>query len=256
MRRTRCAALLLGLVFGLPGARLEAAAVSVYAAISLSEALQEIATAQEAITGDRVIFNFASSSTLALQIEAGARADIFFSADEAKMDGLEKKKLLEPGTRTSLLSNTLVLVVSADSRLAIAAPRDLAKPEVAHLALADPQIVPAGLYAREFLTKVGLWKQVQSKILPTENVRAALAAVESGNVDAAIVYETDACISKKVRIAYRVPATEGPRISYPVAVLQGSVHPIAARSFVNHLQSAAALEMFRKRGFVVLVPPR
>jgi molybdate transport system substrate-binding protein len=256
MKRMRFAWVLCGLAFGLPAARLEAAELSVYAAISLSDALREIAPANESATGDHVIFNFGSSSTLALQIQEGARADIFFSADEVKMDALEKKKLLEPGTRTSLLSNTLVFVVPADGRLKLASPRDVAKPEVAHLALADPQTAPAGLYAREYLTKLGLWKQVLDKIIPTENVRAALAAVESGNVDAAIVYATDARISKKVRIAYQVPAAEGPRISYPVAVIRGSEHTIAARAFVSRLQSEAALGVFRKYGFVVLVQAR
>lgn len=256
MKRTRYVWVLCGLVFGLPESRLGATDLSVFAAISLSDALQEIAKAHEATTGDQIAFNFGSSSTLALQIREGARADVFFSADEVQMDALEKKKLLDSGTRTSLLSNTLVLVVAADSRLALASPRGLVKPEFAHLAMADPQTVPAGLYAKEYLTKLGLWKQVLDKIIPTENVRAALAAVESGNVDAAIVYATDARISNKVRVAYQVPAAEGPRISYPVAVIRGSEHATAARSFVSRLQSETALGVFRKYGFVVLVQPR
>jgi molybdate transport system substrate-binding protein len=236
-----------------PGAMgLEAAELRVDAAISLSDALREIAPAYEARTGDHVVFNFASSSLLALQIQEGARVDVFFSADEPKMDALEKQGLLEPGTRESLLSNRLALIVSADSRLAVASPPDLTKPQVVHLALADPQTVPAGLYAKEYLKKIGLWKRVIDKIVPTENVRSALAAVESGNVEAAIVYRTDAGISKKVRVAYEVPAAEGPKISYPVAVIRGAPHLVSAGNFVHDLESDTALGVWRKFGFIVL----
>ena len=125
------------------------------------------------------------------------------------MNGLEKRKLLLPGTRKSVLSNTLVIVVPADSNLKIAGPTDLAAPSIRALALAEPQTVPAGIYAKEYLRKQGLWSKVIDRVVPTENVRAALAAVESGNVDAGIVYKTDAGISKKVKIAYEVPTRRG-----------------------------------------------
>src|SRR5947209_6251348 len=224
--------------------------ITVFAAASLTDALQEIAAAYEKATGDKVTFNFAASSALARQIQEGAPADLFFSADEAKMDDLEKRGLLAKGTRRSLLSNALVVVVPADSSLRIAAPADLAKPQVRALALAEPQSVPAGLYAKEWLKSQKLWSRVIDKVIPTENVRAALAAVESGNVSAGIVYRTDAGISKKVKIAYEVSAG-GPKISYPLAVIADSQRQEAARRLLAYLESPAALDVFRRYGFLV-----
>ena len=230
------------------------AEITVFAAASLTDALQEIAAAYEKITGDKVVFNFAASSALARQIQEGAPADLFFSADEAKMDDLEKRGLVAKGTRRSLLSNTLVVVVPADSSLTIASPADLATSKVRALALAEPQSVPAGIYAKEWLKSQKLWSRVIDKVIPTENVRAALAAVESGNADAGIVYRTDARISKKVRIAYEVSAAGaagGPKISYPLAVIAESKRQEAARKLLEYLESPPALEVFRRYGFLV-----
>jgi molybdate transport system substrate-binding protein len=225
--------------------------LTVFAAASLTEALQEIGKAyQEQEPGTHPVFNFAASSTLALQIQEGAPADVFFSADEAKMNALEKKLLL-PGTRHSLLSNTLVIVVHRDSRAIVTAAGDLADPKFAHIALAEPQTVPAGIYAKEYLQTQKVWSKVIDRVVPTENVRAALAAVESGNVEAGIVYKTDAAISKNVRVAYEVPQGEGPRISYPVAVVKDSRQADAAKRFVDHLRTEAALAVFRRFGFRV-----
>ncbi|HSS49070.1 MAG TPA: molybdate ABC transporter substrate-binding protein, partial [Thermoanaerobaculia bacterium] len=198
MRRTRTILMILALVFGLAAAVPAAAAeVNVFAAASLTDALKEIATTYESSSGDKLVFNFGASSTLARQIQEGAPADLFFSADEAKMDSLAKGGLVVKETRKSLLSNTLVVVVPVDSKLVIASPADLATSKVRVLALAEPQSVPAGIYAKEWLKTQKLWSRVIDKVVPTENVRAALAAVESGNVDAGIVYKTDAGISKK-----------------------------------------------------------
>jgi molybdate transport system substrate-binding protein len=142
----------------LAGAReTSAASVTVFAAASLTDSLEKIAAQYERETHDKIVFNFAGSSLLARQIEEGAPADIFFSADEAQMDRLQNKGLILAGTRQSRLSNLLVIIVAADSSLSIAAPRDLAKPSVSRVALADPQAVPAGVYAREFLRKENLW---------------------------------------------------------------------------------------------------
>ena len=167
------------------------------------------------------------------------------------MDGLEKRGLVLKGTRQSLLSNTLVVVVPVDSTLKIAAPADLASTKIRALELAEPQSVPAGIYAKEYLRSVKLWSRVIDRVVPTENVRAALAAVESGNVDAGIVYKTDAGISKKVRIAWEVPAAEGPKISYPLAVMAESKRREAARRLLTYLQSKPALDVFRRYGFLV-----
>jgi len=243
--RTIC--LVLSLLAAVPAS---AAELQVFAAASLTDALKEIAPEYEKATGDKLVLNLGASSTLARQIQEGAPADLFLSADEAKMDGLEKRKLLLAGTRKSVLSNTLVVVVPVDSNLKIAGPADLVA--VRALALAEPQTVPAGIYAKEYLKSKGLWSKVIDRVVPTENVRAALAAVESGNVDAGIVYKTDAGISKKVRIAYEVPKAESPNISYPFAVLAGSERKEAARKLLHYLHSPPALAVFRKYGFLIL----
>lgn len=250
MRRSFPCCLLLACCWLAAPAR--AAELSVFAAASLSDALREISTAYEKERGDRIVLNLGASSMLARQIQEGAPADLFLSADEEKMIGLEKRKLLLPGTRKSVLSNTLVIVVPEDSSLKIAGPRDLAGSSIRALALAEPQTVPAGIYAKQYLRKLGLWSKVIDRVVPTENVRAALAAVASGNVDAGIVYKTDAQIAKRVRIAWEVPRAEGPVISYPFAALAGSARPDAARKLLSYLESPAAIAVFRKYGFLVL----
>lgn len=244
-------ALFISLLGSLGAGRLPAAEVQVFAAASLMDALTEIGRAYEARTGDKILFNFGASSALARQIREGAPADLFFSADEAKMDALEKAGRLAPGTRRSVLSNTLAIVVAADSPLRIASPKDLAGSGVRILALAEPQTVPAGIYAKQYLTAIGLWRAVADRVVPTENVRSALAAVEAGNADAGIVYKTDAAISKKVRVAFAVPRGEGPAISYPCAVLREAPSPEAARRFLSHLGSREAQDVFVRHGFLV-----
>jgi molybdate transport system substrate-binding protein len=229
---------------------LRAADLTIFAAASLSESLKEIARAYEPASGDKLSFNLGASSTLALQIKQGAPADVFFSADEAKMNELAKAGLIIADTRRSLLSNTLVIVVNAEAGADIATPADLAKPAISRVALAEPQTVPAGIYAKEYLKKVGLWEKIIDKVVPTENVRACLAAVESGNADAGIVYKTDALISKKVKIAYAVTTAEGPKISYPLAVMKESKNPEAARKFAAYLASPEARAVFTKHGFL------
>ncbi|HVS53642.1 MAG TPA: molybdate ABC transporter substrate-binding protein [Opitutaceae bacterium] len=227
-----------------------AAELNLFAAASLSDALTEIAKAYEPASGDQLRLNLGASSTLAVQIQQGAPADLFFSADEAKMNELAKAGLVAADTRVSLLSNTLVIVVNADGGAAISAPADLAQPAIARIALTEPQTVPAGIYAKEWLQKTGLWKKIIDRVVPTENVRACLAAVESGNVDAGIVYKTDALISKKVKIACEVAAADGPKISYPLAVIKASKHFAAARKFATYLAGPEARAVFVKYGFL------
>ena len=222
----------------------------VFAAASLTDALHEIAAAYERRTGVSVVFNFGASSILARQIEQGAPADLFLSADEEKMDALAKRGLIDARTRVSVLSNTLVIVVPREGGKRIHAPRDLAATHIRSIALAEPSSVPAGIYARQWLIARGLWNAVSAKVIPTDNVRAALAAVESGNVDAAIVYKTDALISRKVRVAYAVPRADGPAISYPFAVVTEAENPEAARRLLAHLRSKAARDVFTKHGFL------
>ena len=225
--------------------------VLVFAAASLTDALKEIAASWEIAGGERIAFNFASSSTLALQIREGAPANLFLSADEAQMDGLERAGLVVPGTRRSVLSNTLVAVVPKDSALRIASARDLAGKGVERLALAEPTSVPVGVYSKKFFERVGIWDALAPKVVPTENARATLAAVESGNVDAGIVYRTDAAISKHVRIAFEIPAAMGPAISYPFALVKGAPRETEARRFLAYLGSPAARAVFVRYGFLV-----
>ena len=244
MRRALFALLLL------VGSTLGATEVRVFAAASLTDALREIAGAYERRTGDRIVFNFGASSILARQIEQGAPADLFLSADEEKMNALAKGGLIDARTRTSVLSNTLVIVVPRDGGQRIAAAHDLAAKPIRSIALAEPSSVPAGIYARQWLMACGLWDRVKGKVIPTDNVRAALAAVESGNVDAAIVYKTDALLSREVRIAYAVPREAGPAISYSFAVVTEAEHPQAARRLLAHLRSKPALDVFARHGFL------
>jgi molybdate transport system substrate-binding protein len=231
--------------------RLPAEEITVFAAASLTDALTEIGAAHEKATGDKVRFNFAASNTLARQIEAGAPADIFFSADEAQMDALAAKGLIARDTRKALLGNTLVIVTAPDGP-AIAKVADLSGPAIRRLSLGDPKAVPAGVYAKQFLEKLNLWETLQPKIVPAENVRAALAVVESGNAEAGIVYKTDAAISRKVKIALEIPASEGPAIRYPVALVAGSSHNAAAKKFLSYLADKEAGAVFSKRGFTLL----
>jgi molybdate transport system substrate-binding protein len=248
--RSSLAALIIAL--SLPGAAtLIAADVHVFAAASLTDCLKEIAFAYERQTADKIVFNFGASSFLARQIEEGAPADIFFSADEAKMDGLEKKGLIVKETRKSRLSNSLVVVVATDSALRIKSARDLADAKVKRIALADPKTVPAGVYSKAYLERLNLWPAIESKIVPADNVRAALAAVESGNVEAAMVYKTDAAISKKVKVACEVPSSDTPGISYSIAAVKDSKQLDAARRFLKHLGSDEAGRVFEKFRFIV-----
>lgn len=225
--------------------------VTVFAAASLTDSLKEIGADYAQETGQKVVFNFEASSVLARQIENGAPADIFFSADEAQMDALANKGLVDPATREDRLGNTLVVIVPLDSDVKINSPKDLTRASIAKLALGDPKAVPAGVYAKAWLKKLLIWDAIEPKVVPTENVRGALAAVASGNADAGIVYKTDATISQQVRIAYKVPAADGPDIRYPMAMVKASQQPEAAKKFLKYLDSDKAANVFEKFGFVV-----
>jgi len=227
-----------------------AAEVNVYAAASLTDVMKEIAANYEKESTDKIVFNFGASSLLARQIIERAPADIFFSADEAKMDDLQKAGMIASETRRDLLSNSLVIVVPNDSQLTITSPDELLT-KVQRIAIANPRAVPAGIYTKQYLSGLGLWDKLESKMVPTENVRAALAAVESGNVDAGFVYKTDANISKKVKIAFSVPVEKGPKIRYPIAIVKETKNKGAAEDFLRYLESAKARTVFERYGFIV-----
>lgn len=228
-----------------------ASLVLVFAAASLTDALGEIGRSWKGPEGARVVFNFGGSSLLARQIREGAPADLFLSADEIQMDRLENAGLIVPGTRKSVLSNTLVVVAPADGRTKISFEGDLAGASVRRIALAEPSSVPVGVYSKRLFESAGIWAAIAPKVIPTENVRAALAAVESGNVDAGVVYRTDALISRRVKIAFEVPASRGPAISYPFALVKNAPNERAARAFLEHLASREARAVFAKHGFRV-----
>ena len=240
-------ALALAVVF--PGRALSAD-VMVFAAASLTDALKEIAVGYEKTSRDRLVLNFGASSDLARQIKAGAPADVFFSADVAQMDGLEKEGLVRRGDVVNVLSNTLVAIVSTDSTLSIRKPRDLLA--VKYLALASPEGVPVGVYSKKYFESIGLWEEIKDKVVPTADVRASLAAVEAGHAGAGMVYRTDAAISKRVRVAFEVPREDGPSIVYPLAPVARSKQKEAAAAVARYLVGPEAIAVYERFGFIVI----
>ncbi|MBM4260090.1 MAG: molybdate ABC transporter substrate-binding protein [Deltaproteobacteria bacterium] len=247
---TRIVVFVLALAVNQINARAEEILVS--AAASLTDVLKDVGKAYQAKSQNKLFLTLGPSNFLARQIDEGAPADVFFSADLAQMDSLEKNNRLEPGTRRSFLSNQLVIVVPADSKLKISSAADLLKPEIKRIALADPSGVPVGVYAKRYLTDEKLWSGVAAKIVPVLDARATLAAVEAGNVDAGIVYKTDSAISAKVKVAFAVPVEKAPKIVYPVAVVKDSKKKAAARDFLSFLTTPAAKSLIKQYGFVVL----
>jgi molybdate transport system substrate-binding protein len=224
------------------------APVLVSAAISLTDALVEIEKAYTASGGGPVRFNFAASNVLARQIANGAPADIFISADLVQMRYVEKAGAIEPGSSKNLLRNALA-VVTPPGRASITTARALADPAVRRIAIGDPAAVPAGFYAKQYLERQGLWPQLQRRLLPLSNVRAALAAVENGGADAAIVYESDAAASNKVALAFVVPPGDAPEIIYPMAIISRSKNKAAAARFAEFLQGPEASAIFSRYKF-------
>lgn len=231
----------------------EAKPVTIYAASSLTDALNEIATAYAASGHARPVFSYASSSQLARQIEQGARADMFISADEAWMDYLAERKLIVTASRTSILSNKLVLVAPASStmNLKIGSGFDLAGAlNGGKLSMADPDSVPAGKYGKAALQSLGVWGAVEPSVAKAENVRAALRFVETGDAPAGIVYLTDAMASgPKVRVVGEFPQASYPKISYPVALVKGGKGE--AKAFADYLRSPTAVAIFKRQGFII-----
>jgi len=229
----------------------------VFAAASLSEALDEVGRAFTTRTGVRVNASYAASSVLAKQIEAGAPADAFFSADLAWVDYLDERGLLKRGSRRDLLGNSLVLIAPADSplRLSITPGFDLtAALGEGRLATADPDSVPAGKYARAALTKLGVWQSVSDRLVRGENVRAALAYVARGEAPLGIVYQTDAQAEKRVRVVGVFPEDSHSPITYALA-LTVRARPEAAR-FADFLATETARQIFTRYGFTTLPAAR
>ena len=223
----------------------------VFAAASLREALDEAGQQFQRAQGQKVVVSYAASPALAKQIENGAPADVFISADLDWMDYIEQRKLVRSGTRANLLRNRLVLIAPADSKVQAGIKTGFPLATLlgdGRLAMADPDSVPAGKYGKAALEKLGLWSSVQNKVARAENVRAALNFVARGETLFGIVYQTDAYAEKRVRIAARFPEDAYPPIIYPVAVTASSKHA-AAPIFANYLKSAEARAIFEKYGF-------
>ncbi|MBA2305377.1 MAG: molybdate ABC transporter substrate-binding protein [Acidobacteria bacterium] len=221
--------------------------VVVSAAISLTDALGEIEQAYTAAGGGALRFNFAGSNVLARQIVNGAPVDIFISADQAQMDYAEQRGAIENATRIDLLANRLAVVTPAGKGSTAADLQALLR--LKRIAVADPAAVPAGVYARQFLERAGAWQVVQGRLLPLANVRAALAAAESGGADAAIVYESDAAASKKVDLGFVVTGAAAPRILYPAAIVARSKTREPARKFMVFLRAPQAAAIFQRYKF-------
>jgi molybdate transport system substrate-binding protein len=225
--------------------------VLVFGAASLTNVLDDLSQAFTAKTKVPVKASYAASSVLAKQIEAGAPADVFFSADLEWADYLEQRKLLKPGSRHDVVGNRLVLIAPADSTvtLKIAQGMDFgpALGPQGKLATGDPDSVPVGKYAKAALQKLGAWDKVSGQIAPAENVRAALAFVARGEAPLGIVYRTDALAEKKVRIVAEFPGDTHPPILYPIAL---TTHAGAgAAKFEEFVRTKAAAQTFRKYGF-------
>ena len=243
---------LLSLCLGLSPAHAQERGAVVLAAASLQEALTEAANTWAARRHPRPVISFAASSALARQIESGAPADLFISADEKWMDYVVGKGLIRPNSRVSFLSNQLALIapVGSNARLRIGRGFPLARAlGSGRLAMADPDSVPAGRYGRASLTSLGVWSTVESKIARAENVRAALALVERGEAPFGIVYTTDARASARVRVVGVFPANSHPPITYPIGALRSSANP-EAEAFRRFLISRDGKAIFARHGFV------
>lgn len=224
----------------------------VSAAASMKDAITEIqANYQKKAPHVKLIVNLGASGTLQKQIEQGAPADIFISAAPKQMNELAAKNLVNKATRKNLLENKLVLIVPKDSTLSISKLEDLQNDAVKQISIGETKVVPAGQYAEQALKKLGVWDKVQRKIVFAKDVRTVLTYVDTGNVDAGLVYKTDAAASKKVKILAIAPDGSHAPIIYPAAVLAGTKNQKAAEEFLAYLANPEGKTVFEKYGFVM-----
>lgn len=240
------------LAVSLAGQAVAADKITVFAAASLTNALQEIATQYQKKNGVEVVSSFASSSVLARQIDQGAPADLFISADQQWMDDVVAKKSVVDSTRYTLLGNDLVLIApKSDSAKAVTINaqtdwKSLLKGE--RLAVGDPDHVPAGIYAKEALQKLGAWDALSPQLAPANNVRAALALVERNETPYGIVYGSDAVASDKVQVVGRFPEDSHKPVEYPMAIVKDHQNA-TVQAFYNYLQGPDAAAVFKQYGF-------
>ena len=241
------------LTLGLRGVTPVAAQTSggllISAAASLQNVLEAIDSQAEQTVDASVNYNFAASGALQQQIEQGAPADVFISAASRQMDALQQKGLILTDTRRNLLTNHLVLIVPSNSTLNLTSFRQLTGEKVQKIAVGEPRSVPVGQYSEELLKNLGILEQVRSKLVYGSSVRNVLAAVESGNADAGIVYTTDRLISTQVKQVATAPDALHSPIVYPIAVLKDSKNPQTAKSYVEFLSSSSAKAVFQRYGF-------
>ena len=221
----------------------------VFAAISLTDALTEISKRFQSETGIRVFCNFAGSSTLQQQIENGAYTDIFICASPKQMDSLRSVGHVYENTRLNLLTNSLVLIAPSNGIPSLSDPGMLIAPPIKRIAIGEPHSVPAGIYGREALSRLGIWETVQSKFIHGTDVRTTLAFVESGEVDVGIVYQTDAAISESVKVIYQFPNSSHSPIVYPAAVMQTTNEKALAQEFLVYLSTPETTAIFEGYGF-------
>jgi molybdate transport system substrate-binding protein len=249
---------LFGALTGVPQPLAAEEAITVFAAASLKNALDDTDAAFSKAMGIKVVASYAASSALVKQIEQGAPADVFISADLRWMDYAAEHKLIKPDSRVNLLGNRLVLITAADSKLdhvAIGKGFDIAKlAGDGRIAVADVKAVPAGLYAKTALQTLGAWTAAEPKLAMAENVRATLAFVARGETAIGIVYETDAKIEPKVKIVGVFPDGSYPPVIYPAAATAATTNPAVAR-YLDFLRTGAAKAIFEKYGFSFLIRP-
>jgi molybdate transport system substrate-binding protein len=238
----------------MPPARAQTRDILVFGAASLKNALDDADALYQRDKGSKVVVSYAASSALAKQIENGAPADVFISADLDWMDYLAQRKLIKPDTRSNFLGNKLVLITAADSKLTLKIEPNFQLAQAlgnGRLAMADPASVPAGRYGKAALEALGVWPSVADKIAPAQDVRATLAFVSRGEAPLGIVYQTDAAADKGVKIVDGFPTSMHPPIIYPIAVTSTSTNPGTA-AYISFLKSPAAKPAFEKQGFVLL----
>jgi len=225
--------------------------ILVFGAASLTDVLQELGGQFTDAEGVEVRFNLEGSTGLAQQIIRGAPGDVFISAGPLPMDALEERGLVVPGTRRDILTNELVLVGRSKSveELGIGSVEDLAEADLS-VAIADPDLAPAGTYAREAFQNLELWRRLEPRLVFGADVRVTLSYVETGNVDVGVVYRTDAAASEDLAVLAAIPSESHTPIVYPAGVIEGSRHREAAQKFLQYMVSEVARETFREHGFL------
>ena len=226
--------------------------ITVFAAMSLTNALTDIEKEYTKKHKVHVSYNFAASTTLQRQIEKGASADIFISASAIQTDALEKLGLLETNSRENILTNQLVIVAHKESDIRINDPIDILQNAISRVAIGQPEIVPAGFYAKEVLKHFNLWDRIQPQLIFGTDVRATLAYVSTGNVDIAFVYQTDTTVSEQVKVIYQFPPNTHSTIVYPAAILKGSKQKQIAKAYIEFFKTSTAYTIFDKHGFRLL----